>query len=135
MRKLKMEITLNPVALNRYLHPRRELYDGQKKAIAKVLECLHEWEFHDKIESVVLYGSCARKNMRPDSDVDILVTLTPSNISPDLKDRVLDLKGRFAFLGGLYAPVDMKVMFGNAWRTSDFTFYENVRREGVELWT
>jgi len=86
----------------------------------------------DPKAEVILYGSRARGNERPDSDWDILV----------LTDYSVDLITERKFRDKLYdleletvEPLSIFVYSKNDWRTKQriTPFYENVTQEGVQI--
>jgi predicted nucleotidyltransferase len=86
----------------------------------------------DPHAEVILYGSRARGDERPDSDWDILV----------LTDGSVDLITERKFRGKIYdleletgEPFSMFVYSKNDWQTKQriSPFYQNVAREGVRL--
>ena len=86
----------------------------------------------DPKAEVILYGSRARGDERPDSDWDILV----------LTDYSVDLITERKFRDKLYdleletgEPLSMFVYSKNDWRTKQriTPFYENVTQEGVRI--
>ena len=86
----------------------------------------------DPKAEVILYGSRARGDERPDSDWDILV----------LTDYSVDLITERKFRDKLYdleletgEPLSIFVYSKNDWRTKQriTPFYENVTQEGVQI--
>ena len=86
----------------------------------------------DPKADVILYGSRARGDERPDSDWDILV----------LTDYSVDLITERKFRDKLYdleletgEPLSIFVYSKNDWRTKQriTPFYENVTQEGVQI--
>ena len=81
----------------------------------------------------ILYGSEARGDARPDSDIDVLILLDKDRISMDDEERIT---------GGLYdieldtgVMINPKVITRKQWNLAEkFTlFYRNVMREGIAL--
>jgi predicted nucleotidyltransferase len=104
--------------------------DSVRQALAEARRRL-EALYGDRLVHVVLYGSQARGDARPDSDVDVLVILKePVNVLAELK-QLTPLKL------GLLERYDEYITF------QPFTEWEyrerrsplmiNVRREGIEL--
>lgn len=91
--------------------------------------------YGDKLNSIILFGSYARNEQRPDSDVDImiLVNLTDQELVPYQRalsfltydfnmDHDTDI-----------APVQKSAAFFNEWVRS-YPFYSNIRRDGITLY-
>jgi predicted nucleotidyltransferase len=85
--------------------------------------------FADRLRGVVLYGSSARGDAAPDSDIDLLVLLDPPvNLGPDVDAVVgtlyplqLELERRINAL-----PVPYP-----SYEAGEFGLYRNAKREGV----
>jgi predicted nucleotidyltransferase len=86
--------------------------------------------YGDRIERVVLFGSQARGNARPDSDYDVAVFLK------DLDDRWVELDRlanlRVSFLDETGAFFDAKPYPVTAYRERSPIMHE-IRREGIDL--
>ena len=85
-----------------------------------------------RIEKVVLYGSVARADDTPESDIDIAVIV--HGYTKEMHDEMLD------FLVDLELEFDkvMSVLLINyndyqEWKDV-IPFYKNVRKEGITLW-
>lgn len=92
--------------------------------------------YGDKLRTVILYGSYARGDFGPDSDIDIMILV-------DLLDEEIRVKGRFLsdmtfdynFDNELeIMPIVKNQEHFNKWLRA-YPFYNNVKREGVELYT
>jgi predicted nucleotidyltransferase len=86
--------------------------------------------YGDRLDSVVLFGSRARGDARPDSDYDIAVFLT------DITDRWAELD-RLANLGVRFqddtgALIDAKPYPSTAYRDDSPLMWE-IRRDGLSL--
>ena len=82
-------------------------------------------------KELYLYGSAARGEVCWDSDIDLLLVLDPSQKnSRELKREIIYLKGSLTDEEVDAPEVDLKVVFGNGWRTSTQTYYKNIVQEG-----
>ena len=82
---------------------------------------------------IILFGSEARGDARPDSDIDLLVLLSGDKKSVD---REMEICGQMMLLKiqtGIY--VSPKVYLKKDWENRPFVtpFYLNVMREGIVL--
>jgi predicted nucleotidyltransferase len=85
--------------------------------------------YGDRLRGVVLYGSEARGDAGPDSDIDVLVLLTgPAAFGRELRviiDALYPLQ--LEVLRPLHAtPVDVRV-----YEAGEFAIFRNVRQEGI----
>lgn len=81
-----------------------------------------------------LYGSAARGEVSWDSDIDLLLVLDPSQKnSRELKREIIYLKGSLTDEEVDAPEVDLKVVFGNGWRTSTQTYYKNIVQVGKNM--
>jgi predicted nucleotidyltransferase len=81
---------------------------------------------------VILFGSQARGDARPDSDWDLLVLLNKRK--KEFEDE--DIYGYpFAEMGLKYKTyISVKIYTENDWKRRSFTpFYKNVKQEGIEI--
>ena len=76
--------------------------------------------YGERLKSVILYGSYARGDFRPDSDVDIMILLDISE--SDYLDNDLDIK-----------PIAKSEAHFIKW-IENYPFYANVHKEGVILY-
>jgi predicted nucleotidyltransferase len=81
---------------------------------------------------VILFGSQARGDARPDSDWDLLVLLNKRK--KVFEDE--DIYGYpFAEMGLKYKTyISVKIYTENDWKKRKFTpFYKNIKQEGIEI--
>ena len=87
------------------------------------------------LQKIILYGSYARGDYTPDSDVDImiLVDMNESEIR-DLRDKLCDVTFDLSFDHDiLIMPIVQNTDFFYKWVCAH-PFYNNVNNEGVELY-
>ena len=90
--------------------------------------------YGERLKSVILYGSYARGDFRPDSDIDIMIltTLTDEEIRR-IKTDIYDL----AFDFQMEYDTDINVIVKNEehfnYWLGALPFYDNVQREGIVL--
>ncbi len=87
------------------------------------------------LKEIILYGSYARGDFRPDSDIDIMILLDLSDI--DIKKYRHQLSD-MTFDFNMDYDVDIKPIAKNEehyrkW-IDNYPFYSNVNREGVRLY-
>lgn len=85
----------------------------------------------DAQATLILFGSRARGNSRPDSDWDFLI-VTSKNASTDLQKRlrndIYDIELEFL------QPISTLIIDKEKWKTMAISsFYQNVTREGKVL--
>ena len=89
--------------------------------------------FNGQIEQVILYGSVARGNDTPESDMDIAVLVhsyTPA-MHDTMTDFIVDLELEYdVVLSVLLIDVEEFKVWENT-----MPFYRNVRKDGITLWT
>ena len=87
------------------------------------------------LKAVILYGSYARGDFRPDSDIDIMILL-------DMPEEEIGKKGRFLsdmtfdynFENDLeIMPIAKNIDHFRRWHRA-YPFYYNVETEGIELY-
>jgi predicted nucleotidyltransferase len=87
-----------------------------------------------KLLELRLFGSEARGDARPDSDLDVLVVVQPDTERTILEDRVIDIAFDVNLEFGLYISprvVTRGILDHPVWR--DTPFLKNVVRESIPL--
>ena len=87
------------------------------------------------VKELYLYGSVAREQEKWDSDIDLLLVLDSSQKgNHEIKKEIVYLKGNITD-DEIDAPeIDLKVVFGEKWKTSKQTYYKNILQEGRDIW-
>lgn len=86
------------------------------------------------VQNLYLYGSCARNEQDYDSDVDLLLELSP-NIDKKLHfEDMLMLKSKVVPVDDLLPEVDLKIEIGDKWKNNSMLYYQNIRKEGIQIW-
>ena len=97
--------------------------------LAKFRAALTEM-YGDRLERVVLYGSPARGDARPDSDYDVAVFLNDLTDRWCELDRLADLRADFLEDANVF--IDAKPYPAGAYHDRT-TLMQEIRREGVDL--
>lgn len=100
---------------------RTEIIDGLMQILA------------NKVYSIILYGSFARGDHKPDSDIDIAVVLY-SNMENGEKSEFLHWNAELDLkYGKVFSIVDINKSQIDQWGKV-LPFYKNIQNEGVILW-
>lgn len=85
-----------------------------------------------RLDRVILFGSRARGDAEPDSDIDVMIVLKER-----VEDRGAEKERYMAVAADLslkYATVIMPFVTDvRTYASSDFSLFENVRREGIPV--
>lgn len=103
-----------------------------KKKLAQAVKSELHTLYGDRLAKLILYGSYARGDQQEGSDIDFLVVLKDKEIKTGLELRYMnsalyDLELKYNTI--ISAHPTTLVRFNS----SDYFFYQNVRREGVEV--
>lgn len=102
---------------------REEMY----KRIRNSLKKAHA----DRLQGIVLYGSEARRQSRPDSDLDLLVLLSgPLHYGRDLDTN---LRALYPLALELDRRISAKPVSANEYETVDCPLYQQAHREGIRI--
>ena len=83
----------------------------------------------DKIKLIILFGSVARGDYRPDSDIDILVV---SNFRKDIWPEITEIIADTVLEQGELLSIHV-ISENNFNETKDYSFLTNVLKEGIIL--
>ncbi|MCD7746214.1 MAG: nucleotidyltransferase domain-containing protein [Lachnospiraceae bacterium] len=87
------------------------------------------------INAVYLFGSCARREEKFSSDVDLLMEIDcnfPKN--SELKMELIKLKSAVSSDDIDDPKTDLKIVTGDEWKRNKMLFYRNIREEGIQIW-
>lgn len=89
--------------------------------------------FDGNIQQIILYGSFARKEETPESDVDIAIILQ-KGISDDKRNEFLEWAAELDMkYEKVFSIVDIESQKMERWGNV-LSFYQNIRKEGIVLW-
>lgn len=91
--------------------------------------------YGEELRTVILYGSYARGDFRPDSDIDIMILVDLEEEEIRTKSHSLsDVTFDYNFDNGLeIMPIVKNREHFKKWLRA-YPFYNNIEREGVELY-
>jgi predicted nucleotidyltransferase len=107
------------------------LVDKERQAATEFVDRLHQ-EFDGQIVSVLLFGSRARGEAKPDSDMDVLVVT--SDVSPKTRRAIRYLAVEIWLKYGIY--LSTRVWSQAHWHKLEkmqTLLYRNIRRDGIRL--
>lgn len=104
--------------------------DRHQEAITYALKILNDTPYERYIDKIYIFGSCARKQQKYTSDVDLLVECN-ENMTPELARKM-----RVAVMPeDLDMPeIDLKFVINGHWKKQKNQFARNLAKEGVLLW-
>lgn len=91
--------------------------------------------YGSRLKTVILYGSYARGDFRPDSDIDIMILVDLGDAEIGKKGRLLsDVTFEYNFDNDIMImPIVKNLDHFNKWLRA-YPFYNNVKKEGIELY-
>ena len=89
--------------------------------------------FSDNILTIILYGSVARNENTPESDIDIAIVIK-NNMDDDTRDKFMrwsaDMNLKYDKVFSIIDIEKSNLENGDI----SFLFYKNVQKEGIVLW-
>ncbi len=107
------------------------LTNTERQALETMVRRLHT-RYDDQVKSIVLFGSKARGDAGPDSDIDVIVVLT--NDDPHLRSSVRRLTARVSLEYDLL--ISVRAVGRSRWRELSryrFPIYRAIQAEGIPL--
>ena len=88
--------------------------------------------FGENLKRVILYGSCARGDFSPDSDIDVMILLDiPQEDLPVARRKIMDMADKLDWdYEVVLAPVGQTYQIFDRYRNASI-FYQNIEKEGV----
>ena len=104
-----------------------------RTAIAEYIRRVAE-EFGDEVVSITLYGSQARGDAEPESDIDLFIVVRQDSatLERELSDMAWDVECEH---GVVFSDLIFSLDRLNRMRSNHFPYYQSVEREGIVLWT
>jgi predicted nucleotidyltransferase len=99
--------------------------------IRKEIRARLEAAFHERLQGVLLFGSEARREARPDSDLNLMVLLEgPVRLGKDLETIIWAL---YPVQLDLDAPIHALPVAGQSFMAGGYSLYRSAKREGIPL--
>lgn len=112
-----------------------QLYlERSRKTISYAIDQIQKSPLAPFVQNIYLYGSCARKEQKYGSDVDLFLELSPKVNREELQHEMTLLKANVTPLDDSLPEVDLKIEIGNKWRDSSLLYYKNIKKEGMSIW-
>lgn len=91
--------------------------------------------YGSRLKTIILYGSYARGDFKPNSDIDIMILVDLTDEEIRKKGRLLsDITFDYNFDNDLeIMPIVKNLDHFNKWMRA-YPFYNNIKKEGVELY-
>jgi predicted nucleotidyltransferase len=107
------------------------LTDKERQAATEFVDKVHQ-QFDGQVVSVLLFGSRARGEAEPESDMDLLVVM--SDARPEIRRAIRYLAVEVWLKHGIY--LSTRVWSHAHWRKLEelqTLLYRNIRRDGINL--
>lgn len=106
-----------------------DLPEVERHILEKLRSSIHQ-VFPDWTVQVTLFGSRARGDAQPDSDMDILLEVDKERVEFPEKQAIRRIAGEFSIVTGIVISlfiVDRRILL----ERGDFSIFENIRDEGI----
>ena len=110
----------------------RNINEKQKKAIIHAINEAKKTTLWNVVDSVFLFGSCARGNSRYNSDVDLLF-LIDNDIS-NYHNQIISFLGRITANRDGMSEIDAVVDEKHKFYSSNRTFEKNIKKDMILLY-
>lgn len=111
------------------------LSQRHSNAIQYAVKNIKDSELQPYITDLILYGSCARKEQKYSSDIDLLLVLSEDfQKRKELRLSLRKLKSQVMTDDVEDPEVDLKIVVGHDWETNPMQYYKNIRKDGISLW-
>jgi predicted nucleotidyltransferase len=107
------------------------LSQDERKALEQLKTRLAQ-EFPGWGFRMTLFGSRARGDAEPDSDMDVLLELDTEKISFSEKQRIRRIAGHVSMETGIILSL-LTVDRVLKWERGDFSIFQNIREEGIQV--
>jgi len=110
------------------------LSQNEAEAIEEVKNRLVR-KYKDRLLLLKLYGSKARGDSHPDSDIDILAVVKRDSLKTreEFFEQIYDVMSKHDFKFLICLAVMGKSEF-ETYKKNNFSFYRNISTEGIDLW-
>jgi predicted nucleotidyltransferase len=126
---------MNWATTRSYMLKIKGLSKAEKEAIEEVKNRLVK-KYGDRLLLLKLYGSKARGDSRPDSDIDLLAVVKRDSlkIRDEFFEETYDVMSKHDFKFLICLAVMGKREF-EVYKNGNFSFYRNITRDGIDLWS
>ncbi|MEW5766782.1 MAG: nucleotidyltransferase domain-containing protein [bacterium] len=109
-----------------------KMNENQRKALSQYLGILRK-RYKKQISKIILFGSVARGNLDPESDIDLLVVIT--NGDQNLKDEInMACFDIILETDVILSPLVMDRETYEWHKKYHDPLYNNIQKDGIELW-
>ena len=90
--------------------------------------------FHENMRMIILYGSVAREEATPESDIDIAIIMREEDIDEKTKEKFFEWSANMDLkYDKVFSIIDIPEERLKKWGKI-LPFYKNVQEEGIVLW-